>query len=100
VAPQDLPNPKNKEGPGERARATDPANSVGVILKAAGEAVAYERAKPPSVAINAGLSLYDVLEKKRLECLQAKIIDAPGGLVSAANYAPCRQRQIVASPQA
>jgi hypothetical protein len=55
---------------------TDPANSVSVIMKAAGEAVAYERAKPPSVAINAGVSLYDVLEKKRLECLQARVIDA------------------------
>ena len=46
---------------------TDPANPVSVIMKAAGEAVAYERAKPPSVAINAGVSLYDVLERKRLE---------------------------------
>jgi hypothetical protein len=45
-------------------------------MKAAGEAVAYERAKPPSVAINAEISLYDALEKKRLERLQAKVIDA------------------------
>jgi hypothetical protein len=55
---------------------TDPTNPLSVIMKAAGEAVGYERAKPPSVAISAEVSLYDALEKKRLERLQAKVIDA------------------------
>jgi hypothetical protein len=58
---------------------TDPKLPTSVTLKAAGAAVPYERAKPASVSINAGVSLYDVLERKRLEALQAKqtkVIDA------------------------
>jgi hypothetical protein len=35
---------------------TDPKLPTSVTLKAAGAAVAYERAKPPTVAINAGVS--------------------------------------------
>jgi hypothetical protein len=65
---------------------TDPANPVSVIMKAAGEAVAYERAKPPSVAINAGVSLYDVLEKKRLERFQPAVIDAKPDPASRKEY--------------
>jgi hypothetical protein len=57
---------------------SDRRNPVSVIMKAAGEAVAYERAKPPMVNISAGFSLYDALEKKRLERLQVKpaVVDA------------------------
>ena len=67
---------------------SDPANPLSTVMKAAAEAVAYERAKPPSVAINAGISLYDVLEKKRLERLQAApaVIDAKPGLASRKEY--------------
>ena len=54
---------------------SDPRNPRSITMKAA-SAVAYERSKPPSVTVNAGASLYDMLEeRKRLE--QAKrVIDA------------------------
>ena len=57
---------------------SDPNAPLSAVVKAAGAAVGYERSKPPSVAISAGVSLYDVLERKRLERLQAKpaVIDA------------------------
>jgi len=60
-------------------------NPPSVIMRAAGEAIGFERAKPPSVAINAGVSLYDVLERKRLERFQAKpaVIDAKPPAASA-----------------
>ena len=57
-----------------QATYSDPRLPVGVTTKAASVAVAYERAKPPSVAINAGISLYDALERKRLEA-KAAVID-------------------------
>jgi hypothetical protein len=53
---------------------TDPKLPVGVTMKAAGAAVAYERSKPPAVTVNAGASLFDMLEKRRLERLQPKAL--------------------------
>jgi hypothetical protein len=57
---------------------TDPKLPTSITTKAASCAVAYERSRPPAVAINAGISLYDALEKKRLQRLEAKpaVIDA------------------------
>jgi hypothetical protein len=54
---------------------SDPRNPPSVALKAAGVAVGFERSKRPSVTVNAGASLYDMLEaRNRLE--QEKVIDA------------------------
>jgi hypothetical protein len=56
---------------------SDASAPLSAVLKAAGIAVAFERTRPPSVTVNAGFSLYDLLEKKRLERMQAKtVIDA------------------------
>jgi hypothetical protein len=57
---------------------SDPRLPASITMKAASAAVGYERAKPPSVTVNAGFSLYDLLEKKRLERQQARmaVIDA------------------------
>ena len=54
---------------------TDPRLPVGVTTKAASVAVAYERAKPASVSINAGFSLYDALERARVEKAKPPVID-------------------------
>jgi hypothetical protein len=55
---------------------TNRGNPVATIMRAAESAVAYERSKPAAITVNAGISLYDVLERKRLERQQAKVIDA------------------------
>ena len=61
-----------------QATYSDPRLPVGVTTKAASVAVAYERSKPASVTVNAGFSLFDLLERKRLERQQAMsaVIDA------------------------
>ena len=51
---------------------TDPRNPPSVTMKAASAAVGFERAKPPSVSTNVTASLFDLLERKRLERLQAR----------------------------
>jgi hypothetical protein len=57
---------------------SDTNSPLSAVLKAAGIAVNFERPRPPSVTVNAGFSLYDFLEKKRLERHQVKpaVIDA------------------------
>jgi hypothetical protein len=54
---------------------SDPRNPPSITMKAVGVAAAYGRSKPPSVTVNAGASLYDMLEeRKRLE--RKRVIDA------------------------
>jgi hypothetical protein len=55
---------------------TDPRLPTSITTKAASVAVAYERSKPASVTVNAGISLYDALERARLEKAKAAVIDA------------------------
>ena len=46
-------------------------------IRALSAAVGYERAKPPSAEAKATFKLYDFLEAKRLEQLEAKTINQP-----------------------
>jgi hypothetical protein len=57
----------------------NPNTSEGSRLRAASAAVAYERAKPPSLVAVAPVKLFDILEARRA---QGKVIEqAPGPMI-------------------
>jgi hypothetical protein len=55
---------------------TDPRASTSTIIRAAGAALPFERAKPPSVSAHFdGATLFNVLEAKRLAKRKPAVID-------------------------
>ena len=55
---------------------SDPNAHVSAVIKAAGAAIGFERAKPPSVNASIdGAALFDLLEAKRLTKRKPAVID-------------------------